>query len=110
MRRSLLLLCFVASATATAGEPDPKRQQELRSLLKNDCGACHGLTLKGGLGPPLLPESLSGKSDAMLLQTIQEGRPGTAMPPWKPFIDADETLWLIEELLRKQPVPVENGE
>ncbi len=101
MRRRFLLL-LVAAGGVAAGEPDPKRQQELRSLLKNDCGACHGLTRKGGLGPPLLPESLSGKSDAMLLQTIQEGRPGTAMPPWKPFIDADETVWLIDNLLRKR--------
>ncbi len=107
MWRCLLLLCFATSAAA--GKPDPQRQRELRSLLKNDCGACHGLTRKGGLGPPLLPEALAGKSDAELLRTIQEGRPGTAMPPWKPFVDADETLWLIEELLRKQPVSMEHG-
>jgi cytochrome c55X len=67
-------------------------------LLKQDCGACHGLTLKGGLGPSLMPESLSSKTDAELTTTILEGRSGTAMPPWRQFISESEARWLIRHL------------
>ena len=73
-------------------------------MLKHDCGSCHGLTLKGGLGPPLLARDLINKPDDYLIKTIQNGRKGTAMPPWKPFISETETRWLVQELLKK---PVE---
>ncbi|MFI3185283.1 MAG: cytochrome c [Methylococcaceae bacterium] len=94
-----LFLLFVTSI-AFAGEPSPDRKSTLRNLLKQDCGACHGLTLKGGMGPALLPEVLAGKSDELLISTILEGRQGTAMPPWRPFINHDEAAWLLG-ILRK---------
>jgi cytochrome c55X len=96
-----VLTVIVASKTSLAAMPSIERQKYLSELLKNDCGACHGLTLRGGIGSPLLPENLKGKSDEYLLKTILEGRPGTAMPPWHSFISKDETLWLIGKL-RKQ--------
>ena len=86
-----------------ASEPSAERQQELRNMLKHDCGSCHGLTLKGGLGPPLLAQDLANKPGDYLVETIQNGRKGTAMPPWKPFISETETRWLVQELL-KPPV------
>ena len=93
-----LLWLILFSSRAEAFEPTLERQQELLNLLKHDCGACHGITLKGGLGPPLLTESLAGKSADFLVKTIREGRPGTAMPPWGKFISEQETLWLIKNL------------
>ena len=100
-RRLLMLVITVGLANASlAGEPSPDRQSELRNMLKHDCGACHGLTLKGGLGPALLPEALAGKPDDFLISTILDGRKGTAMPPWQPFISHDEAAWLVE-VLRK---------
>lgn len=103
MKTVSLSLCLAVTCwlqTALAAEFSPTRQNELRNLLKNDCGACHGLTLKGGLGPALLPENLAGKPDEFLLATILNGRKGTAMPPWQPFITRNEALWLIG-VLRK---------
>ena len=94
-----LLLLFVA-INCLAAEPSPERQITLRNLLKNDCGACHGLTLQGGMGPALLSDSLAGKSDEFLVSTILNGRKGTAMPPWQPFMNHDEALWLVG-VLRK---------
>lgn len=96
-----LALCLSLPAVSAA-EPTPARQIELRNLLKNDCGACHGLTLHGGMGPALLPENLAGKSDELLVTTILEGRKGTAMPPWKPFMNRDEAAWLVGVLRGKQ--------
>lgn len=83
-----------------AAEPSSARQNELLALLKNDCGACHGLTLQGGMGPALLPETLSGKPDDFLVATILNGRKGTAMPPWQTFMTQDDALWLVH-VLRK---------
>ncbi len=99
--RLLLFLCCIAGAVQAA-EPSAARQSELRALLKNDCGACHGLTLKGGMGPALLPESLAGKPDEFLVDTILNGRKGTAMPPWQPFLSRDEAEWLLGELRHLQ--------
>jgi cytochrome c55X len=103
MKKLLLLMLVtttVLAKTSLAGEPSPDRQNMLRNMLKHDCGSCHGLTLKGGLGPALLPEALAGKPDEFLISTILNGRPGTAMPPWQPFISHDEAVWLLG-ILRK---------
>lgn len=89
------MLYTTISMAGVADEISFNRQDELRNLLNHDCGACHGLTLKGGLGPALLPETLAGKPDDALVATILDGRPGTAMPPWRPFITQDEARWLI---------------
>jgi len=74
------------------------RQAELMHFLKQDCGSCHGMTMKGGLGPPLLPESLDGKPVELLIYTIQNGRPGTAMPPWKAMLSDEDAAWLAHQL------------
>lgn len=79
-------------------EPSVQRQQQLEDMLKQECGACHGLTLKGGLGPSLLPSAVKHKSNSALVNTILDGRPGTAMPPWRKFISASEAEWLVSRL------------
>ena len=105
--KKLLLLMWVTTAvlakTSLAGEPSTDRQSTLRNMLKHDCGACHGLTLKGGLGPALLPEALAGKPDDFLISTILNGRKGTAMPPWQQFINHDEAAWLVGILRKRKP-------
>ncbi len=85
-------------AVAAHAEIGAARQAELLGLLKNDCGSCHGLTLRGGLGPALTPAALSGKPSAMLQAAILEGRPGTPMAPWRPFLNDAEAAWLVEQL------------
>jgi cytochrome c55X len=101
----MLVITAVLAKTSLAGEPSPERQTALRNMLNHDCGACHGLTLKGGLGPALLPEALTGKPDDFLITTILEGRPGTAMPPWQPFMTWDEAAWLVGILRQSRPKP-----
>ncbi len=96
-----LALSFLVALPLTAGEALPgDRQQELRNLLVQDCGSCHGLTMRGGLGPALLPEILQGKSRDYLTSVILEGRPGTAMPGWRPLLSADEARWMADRLLQ----------
>lgn len=77
-----------------------ERQTELIYLLKQDCGSCHGMTLRGGLGPALLPESLANKPPEFLVQTILDGRPNTAMPPWRELLTKTEITWLVDTMLK----------
>ncbi len=81
----------------------PERNRELVRMVRQDCGSCHGLTLRGGLGPALLPETLRDKPPAGLKYTILLGRPGTAMPPWQPFLSEAEADWIVAQLLRGFP-------
>lgn len=97
---------FGAGRLALAEEPltlSPERRRELIRMVRQDCGSCHGLTLRGGLGPALLPEALRDKPPAGLKYTILLGRPGTAMPPWQPFLSEAETDWIVAQLLRGFP-------
>lgn len=56
------------------------------------------MTLKGGLGPSLLPEALAERDDEVLVEVILNGIPDTPMPPWAPEITADEAAWLVDRL------------
>jgi cytochrome c55X len=102
MRGPLIVLGFLAFSQAFAESLSVERQTALLNLLRQDCGSCHGMSLRGGLGPALLPETLVGKTDAFLVETILNGRPDTAMPPWRGFFSPDEALWLVRQL-RKSP-------
>ncbi len=95
----LVILLFLLPALS-AEEISPERQSDLLHLLRQDCGACHGMTLKGGLGPPLLAESLAIYPKEFLVQTILFGRAGTPMPPWEDFLSPAEVRWLVEQLLK----------
>lgn len=102
IRHTTLLCALLATQAVLAETPvakiDAARQNELRYFVKHDCGSCHGMTLKGGLGPALLPETLSGKPKELLVTTILEGRENTAMPPWKPMLSRDDAVWITEQL------------
>lgn len=93
-----VLVAALSAATAAPAAVTPQRQAELLHLVRQDCGACHGITLKGGLGPSLLPKALDGKPAAFLEHTILNGRDGTAMPPWRPFLDSEEVQWIVQQL------------
>ena len=77
---------------------ESQREKELGNLLVHDCGSCHGTRLKGGLGPPLTSERMQGLPESWIVQTILEGRQGTAMPPWRGLLSAEEASWLARRL------------
>lgn len=94
---------FFLSTVGMAAEPGAARQKELVHLVRQDCGSCHGMTLKGGLGPALLPETLRDKPAEGLAATIYYGRPGTPMPPWKAFLSEAEAAWIVDKLMTGFP-------
>lgn len=77
---------------------EKQRQKSISHLVKQDCGSCHGMTLKGGLGPSLKQNRLKDRSNEYLFTVIKNGLPNTPMPPWNPFLTDDEIHWLIEQL------------
>jgi cytochrome c55X len=101
-KHALLLILGLAAAASAAGV-EPERQGELLHLLKQDCGSCHGMTMKGGLGPALTPAALATQPDEALFATILNGRPGTPMPPWRGLLEEDEIAWLVARLREGLP-------
>jgi cytochrome c55X len=97
------LLAFLAASAAAADEPSPARRAELLHLVKQDCGSCHGLTMKGGLGPSLEPTALAQKDDEQMQFVILHGRRGTAMPPWSRFLTDGEARWIVGQLKKGLP-------
>ena len=104
MRWTMVLPLVLSASTLAvhsrpqASEMTEARKAELRALVVEDCGACHGARLKGGLGPSLLPERLAPLPDAMLVDTILNGRDGTPMPPWRSFLTPVEARWIVHGL------------
>lgn len=101
---SLAVLFFLVSPSmgdievVEGREITQSRKIELLQLLRQDCGSCHGMTMKGGLGTPLLPEYIRYKPTAYLVDRVLNGVPETAMPPWKPFLKKSEATWIVETL------------
>lgn len=109
----LLLLLLVSGsvyaqqseAASVPSSPSVQRQQSLLHLLREDCGACHGRSMRGGLGSSLTVEALQDKPTESLVATILYGRPTTAMPPWQAFVNEGEAQWMVEQL--KSGLPAE---
>lgn len=93
---ALLLPQDTAASEATLSS---EQRASLRTLLHQECGSCHGLLLKGGLGPALTSDALQGQTAEQIALTIMQGRPGTAMPAWNRFLQPAESLWLAKFLL-----------
>lgn len=94
-----LVIVLALCAGAVRAEVAPARATELEHMVIQDCGSCHGLTMKGGLGSPLTREALDGADPETLQAIILDGVPGTAMPPWRPLLSEPEARWIADYLL-----------
>lgn len=99
----LTMCALMTSATAEAVTAE--RQSELRNLVHQDCGSCHGMRLTGGLGPALTPRALQGKNPEFLFATISEGRHGTPMPPWRMLLTEQDINWIVDYLKKPGETP-----
>lgn len=93
---AIVIVLSVMSGSADA--LDGKRLEELTNLVRQDCGSCHGMTLKGGLGRPLLPENLAHADSTSITTIILDGVPGTPMPPWRDLLSREEARWIADRL------------
>ncbi|MDP5219130.1 cytochrome c [Ruegeria sp. 2205SS24-7] len=97
LTRALLVTCALVATSAFAAETiDPGA---LKRLVHQDCGSCHGLTLKGGLGPDLRAQNLQHYDLGVLKGVILDGIPDTAMPGWRPLMSEEEAEWVARYLL-----------
>ncbi len=109
-RRNIAVLAILSAVVslsasgATAETPvvSAERARELEHLVRQDCGSCHGMTLKGGLGPDLTARRLDGTDRASLASIILDGVPDTPMPPWRPLISESDAMWIAEYLLTER--------
>ncbi len=97
---TLIVGLSITWTTQAKAEVTLERQQQLMHLLRHDCGSCHGMSLNGGLGPPLTPQALTGKSPEYLVDMIYHGLPEQAMPPWKGLLTQTEIRWLVYTMLK----------
>lgn len=84
--------------SAAAGSVSPDDAKRLTRLVRQDCGSCHGLTLKGGLGKPLTADALDHWDREQIAAIILNGVPGTPMPPWRPLLSESEAQWIAGKL------------
>jgi len=96
---TVMSMCYLTGYAADSKQNiSEQRRTELHDLLLQDCGSCHGMTMKGGIGPALTPDVLQNKSRQLMESTILLGRPGTPMPPWQSFLSKEEVRWLVDIL------------
>lgn len=93
----MVLLCLMA-APVPAEELTLQRKAELRNLVVQDCGSCHGMTLKGGLGSALRPIDLDGVEATTIAQIVLDGVPDKPMPPWRGLLSNSDALWIAHAL------------
>lgn len=98
---ALVLAPWLLLAGAPASAVDTVRQSELVRLVHQDCGSCHGMTLKGGLGPDIRAVRLAGSDPAALAAIILDGVPGKPMPPWRPLLSEADAMWIANYLLKE---------
>ncbi len=93
----LIAFIVVLAIPALANPIDPVA---LERFVIQDCGSCHGLTLKGGLGPDIRPQTIEHYDRDVLQTVILDGVPGTPMPPWRPLLTEAEAAWIADYLLK----------
>lgn len=94
--------CLAAIALPGAAPTEtlpPERQAALEQLVLQDCGSCHGMSLKGGLGSDLTSVALAGREPAEIARIVLDGVPGTAMPPWRLLLTEAEAAWIADYLI-----------
>jgi mono/diheme cytochrome c family protein len=73
------------------------------TIFQQNCAACHGADLSGGVGKPLNAGSdAAAKSDAELLQIITNGVSGTAMPAWGSSLSEEEIAAVLAYIRSRQ--------
>jgi len=95
-RACALALGVALPPAATAQQP--LDTLKLTSLVRQECGSCHGLTLNGGLGKPLTAAHLKQWNREQVIHIILDGVPGTPMPPWRPLLSEVEAGWIADAL------------
>ena len=104
-------LSMIAAGTAVAGEHTaPTKEAPPAVLYHNYCSVCHGdkgdgrSRAQGSLNPPprdfTAPPAATELTRARIIHSIKEGRPGTAMVPWKGQL-SDKQVEALADYIRE---------
>ncbi len=93
-------LLLTATASALSHGQTERSPDELMHLLKQDCGSCHGMRMKGGLGPELTKDKMEQLGVGGIYAVVKYGRPGTAMPPWSAILSDNEIEYIAKQLVK----------
>ena len=101
IRRTGLAAFLLAASAATtaqtpAAAPAAPANAAVQALYQQHCASCHGEQRLGGMGPALLPESLSRLRKPQALQVIRDGRAATQMLPFKDALKPEEITALTD--------------
>ena len=101
IRRTGLAAFLLAASAATtaqtpAAAPAAPANAAVQALYQQHCASCHGEQRLGGMGPALLPESLSRLRKPQALQVIRDGRAATQMLPFKDVLKPEEITALTD--------------
>jgi len=95
-----------AKAAATKVEAKPAVSDELmkkgEKIYFDRCAGCHGTLRTGATGPKITPDRTKELGTEALKTIIANGRPGTAMPPWKQFL-TDEEINIMALYIQEEP-------
>ena len=80
-----------AASTAAAGNDGA-------ALFQLHCAACHGVQRTGGMGPALLPESLSRLRRPEAAKVIASGRVATQMLPFRDRLNDAQVQALVQHI------------
>jgi glucose/arabinose dehydrogenase len=110
---SAVVWTLAALASAAPAAPAPPRNPRAErwpgdptvrawNVYDQRCAACHGKSLEGGAARSLVDDEWTfGGDDAHLVETIREGRKGTAMAPFKDVL-TEQQIWELVLLIRRE--------
>ncbi len=87
-------IAFVATTGLLAGTSS----MNFAKVYEKECQGCHGPIHQGGVGADLRPKALKKKEHNSLVETILNGRQGTAMPAWKSTFSKDDASGMVDWL------------
>jgi cytochrome c55X len=93
-----VIVTLFSNAAQAGGELPTAEIARLSNMVRQDCGSCHGLTLKGGLGRPLTAEHLAGMDRETVRDIILFGIDETPMPGWRGLLSEPEADWIAKAL------------
>jgi mono/diheme cytochrome c family protein len=112
------LIAYIHSLQLPAAAPSPQEFTALnegKSLFEANCASCHGDSgsgngpAAGALAPPPTNFHLKKPTEERAWEVLENGVPGTAMPPWKSQLSAEQRRDLVEFVRSLYDTPQENS-
>ena len=93
-----LLIGYPAAVAAGSSSPLPGDPGAGAVIYQQNCVACHGANLQGGIGKRLNPIEVDHDNAAFIIATVTHGIPDTQMPGWGQANDGPLTEQQIKDV------------